>query len=192
MKINEKLVLALLFICAVCISAGAFFEVHMTGAGKENLQTILTGFFTSESAAADFKSCFFNSLKYRLPAVFASFFAPFIFITMPVLPIYIAIQSIALGFAAAMTLEAAGLLGMIYVGLYLMPQNLVLLPALAVLAAAAVQAGCSCFSFRFLRRKQKRKALQFNAGHYLKIYLIGSCAVIISCLLEAFLLQLSF
>lgn len=196
MRLNEKTVFFMLFTAAVGICTGAFFEVSMTGSGKEQLQAILAGQLAAGSGGTDFWSCFLNSAKITLPAIAAAFAAPYIYITIPVLPVWLFIKSMALGFSAAMTLEAAGLAGMSHIALRLMPQNMVLLPALAVLAAAAAQAGCtSLFALLYpgsTNARRKRKALHFDARPYFIIYFIGTTAAVISCLLEAFLLQLSF
>ncbi len=196
MRLNEKIVFAMLFAAAVGICAGAFFEVSMTGPGKDQLQSILTGQLTAGAETAGFWPCFINSARITLPVVLAAFTSPYIYITIPVLPAWLFIKSVALGFSAAMTLEAAGLAGMSHIATRLMPQNMVLLPALAVLAAAAAQAGCTSLAAKLFpaspSARRKRKALHFDARPYFIIFTCGTAAVIISCLLEAFLLQLSF
>ena len=196
MKLNEKIAFIMLFTAAVGICTGAFFEVSMTGSGKEQLQTILAGQLASDSGGGNFWSCFFSSARITLPAIAAAFAAPYIYITIPVLPVWLFIKSMALGFSAAMTLEAAGLAGMSHIATRLMPPNMVLLPALAVLAAAAAQAGCtSLLGILYsgsTSARRKRKALHSDARPYFIIYFIGTTAAVISCLLEAFLLQLNF
>ena len=186
MKLNEKTVFVMLFLGAVGICAGAFFEVNMTGAGKDQLTEIIAALTTSEQSE-EIAVSFINSAKILLPVVLAGFTAPYIYVTIPLLPAYIFVHSIALGFAAAMTLEAAGLAGMSTIALKLMPQNLVLLPALAVLAAAAGQAGCASFVTTFFPRssaaRRNKKALHQYARPYFLIYACGTAAVILSCFL---------
>ena len=183
MKLSEKTVLAMFFLAAVGICAGAFFEVHMTGTVKDQLAEILINSDPSENFMLSLK----NSARVLFPILIAGFTAPYIYVTIPLIPAYIFIRSIALGFTAAMTLEAAGLAGMSTIALRLMPQNLVLLPALAVLAAAACQAGCASFACTFFPRSQaarrNKKALQFNARPYFLIYACGTAAAIFSCFL---------
>ena len=186
MKLSEKTVFAMLFLAAVGVCAGAFSEVYMTGSVKDHLTEIIAAHADSEQSG-DFMVSFINSAKVLLPVVLAGFTAPYIYVTIPLLPAYIFVRSIALGFAAAMTLEAAGLAGMSTIAIRLMPQNLVLLPALAVLAAAAGQAGCASFFATFFPRslaaRHSKKALQFSARPYFRVYACGTAAVIFSCLL---------
>ena len=60
MAINKKLFWIYLFIFAVGLCAGSFFEVYMTGAGKDQLMDALSGFFTDGNNApfiSDFSRC---------------------------------------------------------------------------------------------------------------------------------------
>ena len=60
MAINKKLFWIYLFIFAVGLCAGSFFEVSMTGAGKDQLMDALSGFFTDGNNApfiSDFSRC---------------------------------------------------------------------------------------------------------------------------------------
>ena len=52
MYINHKVVVVLLFFLAVCICAGSFFEVSMTGAGKEHLEEMLSGLLNPENSGS--------------------------------------------------------------------------------------------------------------------------------------------
>ena len=56
MAINKKLFWIYLFIFAVGLCAGSFFEVSMTGAGKDQLMDALSGFFTDGNNFSDLYS----------------------------------------------------------------------------------------------------------------------------------------
>lgn len=48
MVINKKLTLIFLFLMAVGICTGSFFEVFMKGEGKQQLMDMMSGFFAGE------------------------------------------------------------------------------------------------------------------------------------------------
>ena len=51
---DKKLFYMLLFAAATGLCSGAFFEVCMTGTGKEHLMQLLCGFFCSVCCCASF------------------------------------------------------------------------------------------------------------------------------------------
>ena len=50
MTINKKLVLIFLFLTAVGICTGAFFEVFMKGEGKQQLMEMMSSFFSAKDS----------------------------------------------------------------------------------------------------------------------------------------------
>ena len=190
MKISYKLAVILLFALAVSICAGSFFEVSMTGAGKQQLENMLSGLLNSETgggdtgAAASFAGCFFRIFVKNFIVIILGFISPVVFVTLPVLPAYILLRGVSFGFSAAMTLEVAGIKGILYILTTLMPQNLIQFPVYCFLAVLTLQEGS-------VRIKQvfgnKRKALHHDARRYSLIFLTGLGIITLSCLLEALL-----
>ncbi len=196
MKTNQRIIIILLFLAAVGICAGAFFEVYMSGEGKQQLTDILGGILnsTDEGNSASLGECFINSLKSNILFLIAAYISPVIFITLPILPLFIMLKGISIGFSSAMTLEVIGIKGIAYLFIAVMPQNLIQIPVLCFLASMSLQAGAingkaAIFPGNTGARR-KRKALHFDARRYSYIYIIGAALIIISCLLEAFLLQI--
>lgn len=197
MKINEKIILALLFTAMVGICAGAFFEVYMTGEIKNRLSDMLSAYLNATGESTEdvsFSSCFFNGVRINLPLIAVTLISPFIIITLPLLPLLILVKGIAAGFAAAMTIETMGLPGIFKILLHLLPQNLLQIPAYCFMAALALQAGVVHASSLVFHSspsvRRKRKTLHTYARLFFLYYFICAAVIILSCLLEAFLLQL--
>ena len=190
MKINYKLGVILLFALAVSICAGSFFEVSMTGVGKQQLENMLSGLLNSETgggnsgAAASFAGCFFRIFVKNFIVIILGFISPVVLVTLPVLPSYILLKGVSFGFSAAMTLEVAGIRGILYILTTLMPQNLIQFPVYCFLAALTLHESS-------VRIKQtighKRKALHQDARRYSLIFLTGLGIITLPCLLEALL-----
>lgn len=199
MKINEKMLLTLLFISMVGICTGAFFEINMEENTKKQFTEILGLFFadtTSSSSDLSFFSCLLKSLKGQLVFLISALLAPFILITSPLLPLIIFFQGLASGFSAAIILEVLGSQGIINILLLILPVNLIRIPAYAFLSCSALQicfsrAGTFLLSVQPAFRR-KRKALHQDARTFFLLYSICAGVIIFSCLLEAFLHQSGF
>lgn len=183
MKINYRLMVTLLFSLAVSICAGSFFEVSMTGEGKEQLENILSGFLNSE-VTVSFAGCFLRIFLKNLIVLALAFVSPLIFVTLPVLPLYILLRGLSFGFSAAMTLEVAGIRGILYILTALMPQNLIQFAVYCLLAALSMG---ECAARIKSSSGRKRNALHCDARRYCLVFLIGLFLITLSCLLEALL-----
>ena len=60
--VNRKLFFVMLFIFAVGLCSGSFFEAYMQGEGKEQLKELISVFFSSEESPA-FAVAFLSSVK---------------------------------------------------------------------------------------------------------------------------------
>ena len=191
MKLNYKPIVVLLFALAVSICAGSFFEVSMTGDGKQQLENMLSGLLNAENggsenvqSTASFAGCFFRILAKNLVVIALAYISPVVLITLPVLPTFMLLRGLSFGFSAAMTLEVTGIRGILYIITTLLPQNLIQLPVYCALTALSLQAG----AVRIKRTAgKKRNAMQLDARRYSLIFLTGLGIIILSCLLEAFL-----
>lgn len=204
MRINEKLVMFTLFALAVSICAGSFFEVFMTGEGKQQLESALESVLNSDtSGSASFGACFLKTLGRNALVLLLALISPAVIITLPVLPVFILAQGLSIGFSAAMTLEVAGLKGIVYILTALLPQNLIRLPVYCVLSAVSIEAGFHSAVYAMKAaargraraavsgvRSRRRNALQLDARRYFFIFAAGFVLIILSCLLEAFLVSM--
>lgn len=191
MKLNYKPIVVLLFALAVSICAGSFFEVSMTGDGKQQLENMLSGLLNAENGGSEnvqstalFAGCLFRILAKNLVVIALAYISPVVLITLPVLPTFMLLRGLSFGFSAAMTLEVTGIRGILYIITTLLPQNLIQLPVYCALTALSLQAG----AVRIKRAAgRKRNAMQLDAKRYSLIFLTGLGIITLSCLLEAFL-----
>ena len=191
MKTNYRLIAVLLFALAVSICAGSFFEVSMTGQGKDELESLLGNLLQSDGNTGDgsgpalsFGRCFISLFFKNLLVLIMACIAPAVFVTLPVLPVFILLRGIAFGFSAAMTLEVAGLKGIIYIITAILPQNLIQLPVYCFLATLSLHTGIQ--RIRQISGR-KRNAMHIDARRYFLIFSAGFGIITLSCLLEAFL-----
>lgn len=215
MRINGKIFFIFLFLCGIGICAGSFFEVGLGDATKSALSSVFNLIFQSSESTASgiyesdmFSSVFFALAKTSLLPLLFSCLSAFLIFLLPLLPIYILLKGICIGFSAAMSLETFGLKGILYILVTLMPQNLIQIPIYCLLCALSLQLG-GLFASLFLHehmpnfvytafphlqnrssarssRKQFASALRF----YLGIYLLGAVLIALSCLIQACLLPL--
>ena len=191
MRINGKLMAVLVFSLLVSICTGSFFKVSITGAGKQQLENILYGLLNSDTgstagsdATLSFAGCFMRIFIKNLIIIILAYISPAVFITLPVMPAFIILKGISLGFSAAMTLEVAGIRGILYIITNLMPQNLIQLPVYCFLAALSLQES----KVRIAHVSNcKRNALQLDARRYSLLFATGLGIITLSCILEAIL-----
>ncbi len=194
MRINYKIFGIFLFIIAVGICAGSFFETSMAGSEKSGSFDALNTFFgcyeendveNSSLLSSSLFSAFFSFLP-ALGIGYASAFLPFL---LPLIPLYIFSCGVSVGFSAAAIFETFGLDGAAYVLTSLMPTHLIRLPVFCFLGIISLQTGFETVVYIFSRRKNStalrsaRKALRADIRKYSLFYLAGSLLIFISCLL---------
>ena len=193
---DKKLFYMLLFAAATGLCSGAFFEVCMTGTGKEHLMQLLCGFFSSDGSSISFLASFWQNLRSGLFFLLLCFFSPAAVILLPLDVLFLFCRSLFLGFSAAMILETFGLSGMGYLLVTLAPAGLVQILLFSFLCTLSLQEGLCRIRRRSGRRvgsnsgsPKNRNALRCFTGQYLYLYLAGLAVLILTCLLQAGLLQ---
>lgn len=189
MAINKKVTLILLFLLAVGICSGSFFEVYMQGTGKEQLMELLSGFFSSESTQS-FHIVFLDCLKTWLIIFILLFLCPLfppLAILCPVIPL---LKGLALGFSATMLVETFGFKGVWYILSTMLPHSLIQIPVLCALSAISLEGSFLTLKYFFSKRRRSanKNALQNFARQYLFFYGVAIFFIIISCLIEAVLM----
>ena len=175
MIVNKKITWVMLFIFAVGLCSGAFFEIYMKGGGKTQLMDLLSGLVSGDSGQSFF-STFWNSLKMWLIMLAIAFFVPYAPPLAVVCPFFPMLKGLTLGFSATMLVETFGVKGSWYIISTIRPQNLLQIPILCVLIGISMSGAT-------------KKALRSNARLYFTYYGAGTGLIFISCLLEAFLMQ---
>lgn len=203
MKINYKLFLILLFIIGVGICAGSFFEAGMADNSKSGFFDALSNFFADSDVAdaegeASLVKSFFSSFCSFLPALLVGYLSAFLPFLLPLVPLYIFTRGISVGFSAAAILETFGMKGILYILTTLMPPHLIQLPVFCFLGILSMQIGREVFALALsMGRKSAavrsaKKALSYDIKKYSLFYLGGGVLLVISCLLQVFLLQGGF
>lgn len=188
MSINKRLVLLFLFLTAVGICTGAFFEVFMKGEGKQQLIEIMSSFFSAENSQSTF-AAFSSSFKTWLILFALLFFSPVVLPLALLCPVIPLIRGFSMGFSATMLVEAFSLKGGWYIVTTMLPQSIVQIPVVCFLAALSLESAyiTSKSLFSKKRRTLNKKALHNYARQYLIMYCVGIILIIASCFLEAFL-----
>lgn len=191
---DRKIFIGLLFITATGLCTGAFFEVFMSGNGKDQLISILENFFTgSADRELTFLQSFWQSFKNSFLFLILYFISPILIILLPLNGLYLFFKGVFTGFSATMLIETFGLKGVYYTALTLLPSGVLQAVLFSFLGMLSIEEGLQVIrAFRSRRSshgRSKKNALQLFAGQYFKFYMIGSGVLVISCLLEAFSLQ---
>lgn len=195
---DKKLFYMLLFAAATGLCSGAFFEVCMTGTGKEQLMQLLSVFFSSDGSGLSFLASFWQNLRSGLFFLLLCFVSPAVVILLPLDVFFLFCRGLFLGFSAAMVLETFGLSGMGYLLLTLAPAGLVQIVLFSLLCALSLQEGLFRIRRRIGRRfsrttsagkSKNRNALRCFTGQYLYLYLAGLAVLVFTCLIQAGFLQ---
>ena len=196
MKINHKAFGLLLFLTAVGTCCGAFFEILLTGDGKDILRSAVFHFFSEENGSSPsslsvghFLELWWKAFRPDFFFLLAAYLSPVIFILLPLLPCYLFYNGMSLGFSAAMTIEILGLRGSSRLLAALLPHNLIQLPLLCVLtvfsfSASRITIPAVFHSHSNSRVCRNKTALRDYARQYSFYYFIGMILFMLSCFLE--------
>lgn len=185
---KKQLLIILIFISAIGICTGAFFEVNMHGSGKEQMMTVVSSFLSTKDIQG-FASYFTASLSNWSKIWLALFLCPIIpFLTL-FCPVACMFMGITIGFSSTMLVETFGPKGSLYILATILPQSLIRLPLICFLCFLSIQMALLISKYLIWRKKQNNNALREFARHYILTYLLGLLILIISCLIEAFLMQ---
>ena len=176
---DKKTICLLLFLSATGLTAGCFFEIYLSGNGKDQLMNLLSGFFTSGSPLGLWDAFRQNIQSSLLPLILLFFSLKFSILFIPTC-FWIFFRGIALGFSAAIMMETFGVKGIFYVITTLAPCGMGQLLILSVLFSCTVQ--------HRRRIHGNRKALQIFAGQYLYDYAAGLGLLIFLGVLQSVLL----
>lgn len=188
--INRRYFILLIFLSAVGLCTGSFFEVFMEGDGKIQLMDLLSSFF-QESNHKSFYTLFASSAK--------SWFIIWGFLLLcPILPplailcpLLCVIKGLSVGFSATMLIETFGIKGCWYILISILPQNIIQIPTLCLLSTLSASMAIIVFKLYVQKRNRKKNknALQMYAKHYIVINVFALALILVSCLIEAFLKQ---
>lgn len=182
-----------LFMLAVGIASGSFFEVFLYGSGKDSLAETLNIFLTTPQEMLKVFPHFLRQICLKTITIAVLLLTvPFILPLMLCFPLIIFVKGFSLGFTVSMTFETLGLAGIRQIALTMFLGKLIQLPLLCLLCAyaaeTAMQWNTNC-KVRKIRIGNKLKPDKSTFRRYTLVCLCGLFLYLISFLPEAFLLS---
>ena len=181
-----------LFLLAVGIASGSFFEVFLYGSGKDSLAETLNIFLTTPQEMLKVFPHFLRQICLKTITIAVLLLTvPFIPPLMLCFPLIIFVKGFSLGFTVSMTFETLGLAGIRQIALTMFFGKLIQLPLLCLLCAyaaeTAMQWNTNC-KVRKIRIGNKLKPDKSTFRRYTLVCLCGLCLYLISFLPEVCLL----
>lgn len=181
-----------LFLLAVGIASGSFFEVFLYGSGKDSLAETLNIFLTTPQEMLKVFPHFLRQICLKTITIAVLLLTvPFIPPLMLCFPLIIFVKGFSLGFTVSMTFETLGLAGIRQIALTMFFGKLIQLPLLCLLCAyateTALQWNTNCRAHK-IRIGNRQKPDKSTFRRYTLVCLCGLCLYLISFLPEAFLL----
>ena len=182
-----------LFMLAVGIASGSFFEVFLYGSGKDSLAETLNIFLTTPQEMLKVFPHFLRQICLKTITIAVLLLTvPFIPPLILCFPLIIFVKGFSLGFTVSMTFETLGLAGIRQIALTMFLGKLIQLPLLCLLCAyaaeTAMQWNTNC-KVRKIRIGSKLKPDKSTFRRYTLVCLCGLFLYLISFLPEAFLLS---
>ena len=186
-----------LFMLAVGIASGSFFEVFLYGSGKDSLAETLNIFLTTPQEMLKVFPHFLRQICLKTITIAVLLLTvPFIPPLMLCFPLIIFVKGFSLGFTVSMTFETLGLAGIRQIALTMFFGKLIQLPPrrrgdrppCAYAAEIATQRKGNC-KVRKIRIGNKLKPDKSTFRRYTLVCLCGLFLYLISFLPEAFLLS---
>ena len=200
---EKKTFLLLLFLAAIGLTTGCFFELYLSGEGKDQLIHQLADYFGSDGTDFSYWQSFWQNLRRCLPFFCLCFLSPLLPVLCPVDLTLIFLRGFFLGFTCSMVIETFSIKGIFYASITLVPWAVMQIMLFAeLLTFSFIQAGDMFYPFKLRHRHASsgptvkkywsagiRKALQLAAGPYLFHYTAAMIFLILIGLLQSFLLQ---
>ena len=182
-----------LFMLAVGIASGSFFEVFLYGSGKDSLAETLNIFLTTPQEMLKVFPHFLRQICLKTITIAVLLLTvPFIPPLMLCFPLIIFVKGFSLGFTVSMTFETLGLAGIRQITLTMFFGKLIQLPLLCLLCAYAAETATQRkgnYKVHKIRIGNKLKPDKSTFRRYTLVCLCGLFLYLISFLPEAFLLS---
>lgn len=176
---------AAVFFFILGISAGVFTELMMTSVEKQGMISYLDKYFllTNPNDLA-FSDIFMKSAGNNLGLLVIMLISGITAIGFPIAMAALIYKGMALGFSAALLIESMSFKGVAIIFTSMLPQNLIIIPAIVIAGVAALNVAFHTISNR---RFGIKKSLAESSGSYLFINTILAAAIIVGCFIESFL-----
>lgn len=181
---SKKVLLLSVFFFLTGISTGVFLELTMIEGEKSSIAGYLKDYLYMNTGSMEYPNPFLSSLCSNLLLFLILFLAGLSVLGFPVALAVLTYKGMALGFCTGLIAETLKNKGLLVILTSLAPQNLILIPAFILAAAAAVNYGL--ISLQKKRNTAKRNPKMLS-GSYLRAELLLAGAVACACALEAIL-----
>lgn len=181
---SKKVLLLSVFFFLTGISTGVFLELTMIEGEKSSIAGYLKDYLYMNTGSMEYPNPFLSSLCSNLLLFLILFLAGLSVLGFPVALAVLTYKGMALGFCTGLIAETLKNKGLLVILTSLAPQNLVLIPAFILAAAAAVNYGLISLQKKRNTAKRNPKTL---SGSYLRAELLLAGAVACACALEAIL-----
>lgn len=176
---------AALFFFVLGISAGVFTELMMENSQKETIIMYLDKYFLlNDLKSVTFSDTFFSSTANNIGLLVIIFFSGLTVIGFPVALAALIYKGMALGFSSALLIDSMSYKGIVLVFTSMIPQNLLLVPAVFIAVVAALNMAFTLFSSR---RFGIKKSLAESSGPYLLLNGILLAVILVGCFIESFI-----
>lgn len=177
--------IAVLFFFILGISAGVFTELMMSNEEKEGMIAYLDKYFLlTDPSELTFSEIFMQSAGNNLGLLFVMILSGFTAIGFPAALAALIYKGMALGFSAALLVDSMSFKGVAIIFTSLVPQNLIIIPAVLIAGVAALNVAFHTISNRKFGIK---KSLAESSGSYLFINAALAAAILVGCFIESFL-----
>jgi stage II sporulation protein M len=176
---------AALFFFILGISAGVFTELMMSAVEKEGVINYLDKYFllTNPNDLA-FSDIFLKSAGNNLGLLIIMLLSGLTAIGFPIALAAVVYKGMALGFSAALLIESMSFKGVAIVLTSMVPQNLIIIPAIILAGVAALNVAFYTISNR---RFGIKKSLAESSGSYMFLNAVLAAAILVGCFIESFI-----
>lgn len=173
-----------LFFFVLGISAGIFTELMMNNSEKEGIIDYLEKYLLLTNLKdVTFSEIFLNSAGNNLGLLGIIMISGLTAIGFPAALAALTYKGMALGFSAALLIDTMSYKGVAVIFTSMLPQNLIIIPAILLAGVAALNISSKTISNR---RFGIRKSIAENSGPYMIINIFLSLAILAGCFIESF------
>ncbi len=186
---EHKAIIFSAFVFLAGISSGVFLEISMNPADKLQMADFLGNYlFQDADPTFAYPAPFLSSAAGNLFLLLLIFLSGLSAIGFPAAYIVLLYKGASLGFAAGVLIESFAFKGALSLALTMFPQNIVIIPAFVVAAAAACQYGFEAFSAMHKgHRKRMKNAFRQSGKRYLITNAVLAGVILLGCAIEGLL-----
>lgn len=171
---------------AIGIITGAVTIKVLNSEQKNGIMIFINTFFRAMgNNSFENLSIFKQSLIDNFKTIGLIYITGLVIIGIPIIPVTVMFRGFALGFTVGFLVNEYGLQGFLFSILGILPQNLIIIPA--ILSISSIGTAFSMKSIKNRKFKSINNNMHWNIVNYSILILFFSIIVIIGCLIEAYI-----